>query len=86
MAKLDRLQFMPKKLKRVIAQIVLTAVALGIVQGLINVAQDVFQLDGVWKPRAVAWLLFGLIMIWKFYQLYVGLYRDGSFFYDEDES
>lgn len=76
---------MPKKLKRVVLQILLTAMALGIVEGLIDFLQCLFQLDGVWKAHAVAWLLFALIVFWKLHQVYVGVFRDGNFFYDEDD-
>jgi len=73
---------MPRKLKRALVEIAFLAGGFGLVQGTMETMQDFAHFAGFWKCELAAWGVFLLVMAWKLRGLYIGLYRDGSFFYD----
>lgn len=74
----------PKKLKRLLMQMLFLAGGFGLFQWAMENVQQAIHFSGYWKFQFAAWTIFLAVMAWKTWQLYVGVYRDGTFFYDDD--
>jgi hypothetical protein len=76
---------MPRKLKRVLGQMIMIGVAFGLLQAMMDTIQALGQFGSFWKFEAVVWGIFLLIFAWKVREVYIGLYRDGTFLYDDHD-
>jgi hypothetical protein len=76
---------MPKKLKAVLARAVLSTV--GYTCSLIAIEGLEALLPGswVWKCKLAAGATLVGFLLFCAWQVYVGLYRDGTFFYDDSD-
>ena len=79
------LRLMPRKLKRVLAQLALVALTFGVILWAMDAIQNLGHFESFWKIKVGVWSCFLIVVAYKIRKIYVGLYRDGTFFFDEDE-
>lgn len=72
---------LPKKLKVAIANLFITLLVGAFVLAVLDIIGTAGQLEGFWKIKAVAWVIYHLILARKSWKIYVGD-RDGTFYDD----
>jgi hypothetical protein len=73
---------LPKRLKRAVVRTIIFAIIGSFILSTMSTLQDVFQIDGFWKVKVVAWLIYLFVIGVRLWRICVK-WNEGKYFVDE---